>query len=438
MSSLAHLTSAVQTVLTTSADAAAREAKCVRRVRCFTGPLWVQTLVLGCVHTASPTLTSLVQTAALLGVCVSPQAIAQRFTPATVDCLKQVLEAAVQQRISADPVALPVLGRFSEVAVLDTTTIPLPAEWAATWPGCGNGSQHPSAALKLGVRLDLRHGTLTGPLLEAGRTHDQRCAVTTQPLPPGSLRIADLGFWSVASLAEISEQGSFWLSRLQAQTAVLNPDGTDLGLDQLLATTRASSLELEIGLRVTTQLPARLLAVRVPPEVAEERRRRIRADAKRRGHTPRQARLQRADWLLLVTNAPPELLSIAEAGVLMRARWQIELLFKQWKQDGRIDEVRTSNSTRFLAEVYAKLSGMVLQHWAVVLGCWGVANRSYPKAAGIVRATAIQLGQTVRRRRDLKATLASLMTAIAHSGTQNPRRTHPNHSQLLLALTEAP
>lgn len=437
MTSLAQLTSAIQHVLIPSAEEAARHSGSVRRVRRFSGSTWVQTLVVGCLHTASPTLTSLAQTAALLGVGVTPQAIAQRFTPATVACLQQVLECAVQQRISADPVAIPVLNRFTEVAVLDTTTVALPASWAETWPGCGNGSGQDSAALKLGVRLDLRRGTLTGPLLETGRTHDRCCAVTEQPLPPGSLRLADLGFWSVPELGQLAAQGVFWLCRLQAQTTVLNPDGTDMGLDHLLTATPATSLEREIRLSATTQLPARLLAVRVPAPVAEERRRRIRADAKRRGHTPRQSRLHRADWQLLVTNVPAARLSVGEAMSLMRARWQIELLFKQWKQDGRIDEVRSSNRFRFLAEVYAKLIGMVIQHWLVVRGCWSIANRSYPKAAGIVRTMAIPLGQVVQRRRDLTTTLDALLTALGHSGTQNPRRTHPNLSQLLADLTES-
>ena len=435
MSSLAQLTTAVQTVLTTQAEQAAQQAKCVQRRRRFTGALWVQTLVLGCLQTPATTLTHLAQMAAILGVVVTPQAIAQRFTPATVACLRQVLEAVVQHRISADPVAVAVLSRFAEVAVVDTTTIALPAELAAHWPGCGNGSGHPAAALKLGVGLELRQGTLRGPGLEAGRTHDRCCAIAQPELPAGALRIADLGFWSVPDLAAIAADGGFWLSRLQAQTAVLTPEGIDLRLDHLLATTPDATLELEIRLGTTLQLPARLLAQRVPPQVAEERRRRIRDDAKRRGHTPRQARLQRADWQLLVTNVPAARLSVDEALVLMRARWQIELLFKQWKQDGRIDEARTRNSLRVLAEVYAKLIAMVLQHWTVVLGGWGIVNRSYAKAAHVVRAFAVPIGQSLGSRRALRTTLDRLLTAIAHSGTQNPRRTHPNLSQLLVDLT---
>lgn len=436
MSSLAQVTTAVHSLLTTIAETAAISTACVQRVRCFTGPTWIQTLVLGCLATPSPSLTDLAQTAATFGVAVTPQAIARRFTPETVACLDDVLQAAIQQHIAADPVAIPLLTRFAGVYVLDTSTIRLPPAVAACWPGCGNGAHHPAAALKVGVRLDLVRGTLTGPLLDPGRTHDLRCAVTAAPLPAGSLRIADLGFWSVPALAEIATQQGFWLSRLQAQTAVLTPAGDRLELDAVLRTTTASCLDLDVLLSAATRLPARLLAQRVPAEVAAIRRRRIRDDAKRRGTTPRQSRLQRAEWLLLVTNVPAERLTLPEAVVLMRARWQIELLFKRWKSQGQIDEARSANPWRVLAELYAKLIAMVLQHWACVLGCWELQNRSLVKAAAVVRRHALAIGLALPQRRQLRQVLTRVIAAVACSGTQNPRRTHPNLSRLLRDIEE--
>ena len=66
-----------------------------------------------------------------------------------------------------------------------------------------------------------------------------------------------------------------------------------------------------------------------------------------------------AAWTVYVTNVPVALLSLDEALVLARCRWQIELLFKLWKQEGRIDESRSEQPWRVLCEVYAKLLGMV-------------------------------------------------------------------------------
>ena len=43
----------------------------------------------------------------------------------------------------------------------------------------------------------------------------------------------------------------------------------------------------------------------------------------------------------VLTTAPRKLLSIQEIVVIVRLRWQIELLFKLWKQHGMIDEWST-------------------------------------------------------------------------------------------------
>jgi IS4 transposase len=53
----------------------------------------------------------------------------------------------------------------------------------------------------------------------------------------------------------------------------------------------------------------------------------------------------------LVTNVPAARLRVAEALVLARARWQIELLFKLWKQHGRIDEAHSAHPWAVLCEL---------------------------------------------------------------------------------------
>ena len=62
----------------------------------------------------------------------------------------------------------------------------------------------------------------------------------------------------------------------------------------------------------------------------------------------------------MLTNVPQRLLSSAAAFALLRARWQIELLWKRWKDQGKIDEWQTANPARILCELYAKLLGMLV------------------------------------------------------------------------------
>ncbi len=110
-----------------------------------------------------------------------------------------------------------------------------------------------------------------------------------------------------------------------------------------------------------------------------------------RGQTPRaevsEQTLALANWALPITDVPRQRLSLGEALVLMRERWQMELLYKLWKQDGQVDEWHTDNPWRILCEVYAKLIGLLLQHWLIVLYAWQEPQRSLVKLAQVVRDT---------------------------------------------------
>lgn len=61
---------------------------------------------------------------------------------------------------------------------------------------------------------------------------------------------------------------------------------------------------------------------------------------------------------------------------------------KRWKQEGHLDEWRTTSSWRILCEIYAKLMGLLLQHWLCVLFAWHDPHRSLVKLSQTVRQTA--------------------------------------------------
>ncbi|MDQ2997915.1 MAG: transposase, partial [Chloroflexota bacterium] len=92
-----------------------------------------------------------------------------------------------------------------------------------------------------------------------------------------------------------------------------------------------------------TTIHARLVVRRVPQEVADQRRRRVHAEAKADGRPAAKAALALADWNVAITNVPRSMLSLPEALVLLRIRWQIELLFKLWKSHGRMADDQRRN-----------------------------------------------------------------------------------------------
>lgn len=437
MTTIPQLAAAVQTIMTTVADQAARETGFVVRQSKLGGAGFVQTLVFGWLGKPMASLGELAQTAAALGIPISPQGLDDRFTPAAAACVRHVLETAVTAAITADPVAIPVLARFSAVAVHDSSTVTLPPVLATVWRGCGGTTDAGQAAVKVQVRWDLLGGALTPVTLQDGRAADQTAPVQTEPLPVGGLRIADLGYFALDVLQAASDRGEYWLSRLQVQTAIFDAaTGARVDVAAVLQRTTPDIVDRAVQLGVTQRVSARLLAVRVPPAIAQQRRRKLKAEAKAKGRTVSAARLALADWTILVTNVPVALLTVAEALVLYRARWQVELLFKLWKRDGHLDESRSQKPWRVLTEFYAKLLALVIQHWVLILGCWAFPNRSLVKAAQTIREQAALLVAALAGQLPLTTALDQIARCLGAGCRLNRRRKHPNTYQLLLELPE--
>jgi hypothetical protein len=182
------------------------------------------------------------------------------------------------------------------------------------------------------------------------------------------------------------------------------------------------------------RVPARLFAVRVPQDVADARRR-LREAAPQKGRQGSGAQLALAAWPLFVTNVPSDRLTMSEALVLGRIRWQIELLCKLWKSHGRIDESRSTKPWRILCEVYATLLAMLVQHWVFLVSCWTYPDRSLTKAAQTVQKHALHLASTCARGKQLADALRTIKRCLTAGCRMNPRKKHPNTYQVLLNTT---
>ena len=436
MASVSEIGQAMETILSTRANEMARATGFVKRNSKLTGAGFVQTTVIGWLQNPDASYSTLTQTAASLGIQISSQGLEQRFTPEAVSLLQATLNAAVSQVMSAEPVAIPILERFNGVILQDSSIINLPDALAAVWQGCRDGQGGHTAALKIQVRLDIRTGTLFGPLLEDGRTNDRGSPSQSAPVPAGALVLRDLGYFNLAQLRAYDAAGAFFLTRLLHNTGVFDEAGNRLDLRQVLEAV-GDRVDLPVQIGTSEPLRVRLLAVRVPQEVADQRRRRLKFEARRRGQNISNERLALASWTILVTNLRAEQLSLAEALVLARVRWQIELIFKLWKSHGKVDEWRTQKPQRILAETYAKLIAMVVQHWLFLVMFWRYPNRSLVKAAQTVRSHAALLAAAFAGVLPTTAAIELIQRCLVAGCRMNPRKRQPNAYQLLLDLSDA-
>ena len=434
MDSIPRVVEAMQTLLTTEADRIAGEKRFVQRESKMGGAEFAQTLVFGWMSNSQATLEQLAQTAASLGVEISPQGLDDRFKQEAADYLQEVLAAGVRQVITAQAVAIPILERFSQVYVQDSTILQLPEELVSTWLGCGSATGKGKAAIKAEVRWELKKGQLIGPYLEDGRVNENHSLIATEPLPEGALMIADLGYWSLKRMRTWADTGRYWLSYLRFNTVIYTEGNQRQDLLALLKAQVNPQVELEVYLGEAERLPARLLAVRVRQEVADRRRQKIYDVARRMQRPVNPDALALADWTVIVTNVPAQLLSLREAILLIRVRWQVELLFKLWKSHGRIDEWRSEKPWRILCEIYMKLLGMLIHHWIFLISFWQFPDRSLFKAAQTVQRFALALASSFGDRDHLIRIMETIQFCLSSGCRINKSRKNRRSFQLLLDI----
>ena len=443
MTSIRHLSGILQHVLTELPGRLARPSGFLKRQRKLSAAAFVQTLVVGWLAGSEASLSRLCQSAADAGVRISPQGLSARFGPEAAALLEDLLAEAAQKLVCSSGVEIDLLRRFEHVWLIDTSAVALPAVHQDRWPGVGGSTPAAGrAGLKFEVMLDLRSGELRGPHLLAGRTHDKR-GPEAQVLPgQGELRVADLGYFSLEDFAEIGQQGGLWLSPLKTTCVLTHRESGEQGsegerfsvTDLLAAATRQQVHTLDVPVRMGTsrRLPCRLIARRLSPQGAERRRRKLRRAYVKKGYAPSKESLMLCDWMLLVTNASPEQLSAEEALALYRSRWQVELLFKRFKQHGGVARSRSADPWRVLCEVYAKLLAMLLVHWVSLLAVWERADKSLVKAQRAISDRASYLGASMKSRARLRQALGHVVDIVRAGCRMNPRRKHPNTYQHLL------
>ena len=330
------------------------------------GSLFLLTLVLNVFAQGTLALPDLAVLAHRLKprVKVTGQAFKARYTKRAVTWLQTMLVAALRLTLPATGTDIvPLLQGFSAVRLLDASTIALPATLQKDFPGCGGvGAQ---AALKLYLVLDWLTGQYDTVRVEPGRKADQNMGeVFLTGSLPGTLWLFDLGFFKVAFLAAIAAARSFFLCRLQAQVQLwcANTAGgwEKLELDELLRRAPRETFEIAVRVGPNQAVDARLIAVPVPPEQVNERRRKARAKAKKQGRTPTQKSLARLSWTLLLTNAPAEKLPTTTVLAVYGVRWQVELAFKLAKSELLLDQTLATEPKRVQCEFYAKLIALLL------------------------------------------------------------------------------
>ena len=320
--------------------------------------------LLGLVGVARPTLTTLVKAMLLAGQSTyTPQALAKRVRWHAEQFITALLGAIFQQH------AAPLLqqGRlrsFQRVLIQDSTTVALPDRYAPVFPGSVNQSQRSLAQLKLQCVFSLDRLTLCQFSISGYTRNDQAAAADIfAVLQPNDLVLRDLGYFSLPIMAQIRERRAHFLSRLHHSTGIYDPQTmTLLNLPQLLRQNGQLDCQVLLG---TIQLPARLVALPVPEQVANQRRRLARRN---RRSQPSKTSLALMNWNLFVTSVPPELWPTEAIRAVYRLRWTVEIIFKACKSHLRLEQLNTHSESMLRLSIISRLlfCAMTLDLWATL------------------------------------------------------------------------
>ncbi len=415
MTTIAELSHILQRLLTTTADELAKKTGFIQRQRVITGGVFAQTLVLGSLAHPEGTRKQVQHSATQAGIQISVQGLDQRFTPVAVKFMRALVEAGLTQLVSSEQGCV-VLPCFKGVYLTDCTRV--------CWPG---------EAIKVAVRLELQRGAIQACLTDIQR-NDQKTEIIDQALPAGALHLGDLGFFKLKRFRQWSADGVYWLTRYKVGTRLYSPTGQPIDLKQHLTGTEPLTLPVRMG-SGTTAVSATLIAAPLPPEALTKRQARLKEQTRLDQRPLSQQQIDLAYWTIYLTNIPN--LSFDQAQALARTRWQIELLFKLWKSHARLLRSRSADPIRQQCEGYAKLLGILVAHWMLLVSGWQHDRLGAVDALRILRSHLPQLRRTFlyfSRFADIFHALAAELDAAPRLAK---RRNNPLAFQLWYAFEES-
>jgi hypothetical protein len=325
----------------------ARELGVVRRQRKLDIVTFVYSLVLGFGATRTRSLSAFrrlyMRTS---GGLLARSSFHGRFTEPLVHLLKQLLDGAISSSTERPLQLKGVASAFVEVLAIDSSVVRVSDEMAEDWPAAW--SNHTKAAVKITAVTNVVGRNLKHVRFSPGSRHDIHL-LESGPWLKNRLIIFDLGFFKMGLFKEIDAAGGYFLSRLRKQSNPVILKAHTRGLKRTAGMKLKEVQELATGGVIDAD--ALMSYVNKPlkhlPSTAQFR---VVALFNEREQT----------WHRYVTNAPPEKLAAEHMTAIYASRWEIELLFKEFKSGYRLEDIATANPAANLCLIYSALLTMLI------------------------------------------------------------------------------
>lgn len=178
---------------------------------------------------------------------------------------------------------------------------------------------------------------------------------------PGDILMGDCAYGTRTSISYVVQKGGDVLTRISPSQIILhdlNAQRIDpLQYAQQLNAEESKEIPVSILFSEPEKAPVygRLIITRLPPEKAEQKRRKARLDSQKDQHNIQEKTLEAAGYVFLFTTLPSEF-SPQRIMALYRCRWQIELFIKRLKSILKIDCLKKFHKDEYaIAWLHGKL-----------------------------------------------------------------------------------
>lgn len=233
---------------------------------------------------------------------------------------------------------------FTRVLLHDGSTLCLHNGLKDEFPG--RFTKTSPAAVELHVTMDLMTNSVDGISIAADKESERHFLPDAQELTK-TLFMADAGYFDKKYFEQLCEAGAFFIVRagININPIVLSGIHSDGKAIKIKKNSKLKDIKDKLPKRQSFELSVqwdkqvyRLMGFWV-------------TDKKR--------------FSYIVTNLPQSDFSMTEVGKLYRLRWQIELLFKEWKSNNNLKKFNTKNSTIIYTLIWASLLAMTLKRLLV-------------------------------------------------------------------------
>jgi hypothetical protein len=287
----------------------------------LTGDKFVSALVLSFMQKPDASLEDICQLLSKEKIKITKQGLHERFNESSVSLMELSFKESLRTFKEKSGNAIALFKPFASINILDSSGFCLPN--ALKYCFKGHGGSASQAGLKMQVLLNYMDG-ISDLWLTGATKNDQGFKDHLSRIEKGGLYLQDLGYFVIENMQQIEAAEGYFISRFLKKTLLYTKEGKEIDLLSALKKS-APSYERDVYMGKKSRYPVRLVAERVPKEVAEKRVREEKGYGHRKGYVPCKRSLELMKWSIFVTNVPRALLSLDQILLIYTLRWQIEI-----------------------------------------------------------------------------------------------------------------